>query len=122
MSQPPLCPSSQKITGHVQQSEKLSLEASADQLHEKNSGTAIRARFITPLDAVVETASGDRLPAVPVNEAHGLNVLKHQAETSVRKRQPRKSPTRDHKTNGHAPRRPSEAIEEDKDQKLESAI
>lgn len=40
--------------------------------------TAVQARFITPRDPVIETASGERLPAVPLTEAWKLNQLKSQ--------------------------------------------
>ena len=62
------------------QAKKLSLEANDDTLDRSNDGTAVRAKFITPLDPVVETADGNRLPAIPVDEAHKLNILKDRAE------------------------------------------
>ena len=122
MSQIRLSQSSQNNTQYIRQSEKLWLEASDDQLDNKSGGTAVGARFVTPLDAVVETASGDRLSAVPVDEAHKLNVLKDQAERSIRKRHPTISPVQDDKTNGHVPRRSSGAIEDAAKQTLESAV
>jgi pimeloyl-ACP methyl ester carboxylesterase len=68
---------------YARQSEKLSL-ASADDASDSTSGsTAVEAKFITPLDPVIQTADGNRLPAVPVDEAHKINVLKHQAENSA---------------------------------------
>jgi pimeloyl-ACP methyl ester carboxylesterase len=67
---------------YARQSEKLSL-ASADDASQSTSGsTAVEAKFITPLDPVIQTADGCRLPAVPVEEAHMINVLKQQAENS----------------------------------------
>ena len=91
-------------------------------MDDKSGGTAVSARFVTPLDAVVETASGDRLPAVPVDEAHKLNVLKDQAERSIRKRHPTVSTAQDDKTNGHMPRQSSGAVEDATKQTLESAV
>ncbi|KAI9870569.1 MAG: hypothetical protein M1830_004090, partial [Pleopsidium flavum] len=44
--------------------------------------TAVGARFITPQDPVIETASGGRLPAVPPEEAQRLNRLKGELEGS----------------------------------------
>ena len=65
------------------QSEKLSL-ASSDNASDLTSGsTAVEAKFITPLDPVIQTADGSRLPAVPVDEAHKINLLKRQAENSL---------------------------------------
>ncbi|KAL8714448.1 MAG: hypothetical protein Q9220_001781 [cf. Caloplaca sp. 1 TL-2023] len=48
---------------------------------EPDATTAIQAKFITPRDPVIETASGGRLPAVPLYEAEKLNRLKEQAES-----------------------------------------
>ena len=41
---------------------------------------AVRAKFITPLDPVIVTEDGGRLPAVPVEEAKKLNRLRDEAE------------------------------------------
>lgn len=43
-------------------------------------GVAVQAKFITPLDPVIETATGDRLPAVPLEEAHKINALKETVD------------------------------------------
>ena len=47
---------------------------------QENDGTgsthAVEAKFITPLDPVIETADGGRLPVIPVAEAKRLNELK----------------------------------------------
>ena len=56
------------------QAEKLSLSTNDDERSEISSGsTAVEAKFITPLDPVIETADGNRLPAVPPAEAAKLN-------------------------------------------------
>ena len=48
---------------------------------EKTGSTqAAEAKFITPLDPVVETIKGGRLPVIPVDEAVKLNRLKEQTE------------------------------------------
>jgi pimeloyl-ACP methyl ester carboxylesterase len=74
---------SQSSAEYARQSEKLSL-VSADGASESTSAsTAVGAKFVTPLDPVIQTADGNRLPAVPVNEAHKINSLKHQAENSL---------------------------------------
>lgn len=41
---------------------------------------AVEAAFVTPHDAAVVTSDGNRLPAVPLAEAHRLNVLKEELE------------------------------------------
>jgi pimeloyl-ACP methyl ester carboxylesterase len=67
---------------YARQAEKLSL-ASTDDASESTSGsTAVEAKFITPLDPVIQTADDGRLPAVPVDEAHKINVFKYRAENS----------------------------------------
>ncbi|EXJ78225.1 hypothetical protein A1O3_09386 [Capronia epimyces CBS 606.96] len=65
---------------YAHQSEKLSLETSGQTIDGADHGVAVQAKFITPLDPVIETADGNRLPSVPVPEAHRINLLKHQAE------------------------------------------
>ncbi|KAK5940716.1 hypothetical protein PMZ80_007133 [Knufia obscura] len=65
-------------TDYADLSEQLSLgESDTNQRH--HDGHAVRAKFITPLDPVIETQDGNRLPAVPLQEAHKLNVLKAKA-------------------------------------------
>ncbi|KAG9795948.1 alpha/beta-hydrolase, partial [Aureobasidium melanogenum] len=61
---------------YAQQSEKLSLEP----IDGQDYGVAVQAKFVTPLDPVIETADGNRLPSVPVPEAHKINALKNKAE------------------------------------------
>ncbi len=63
------------------QAEKLSLDTTTDEPSEPKSGsTAVEAKFITPLDPVIVTADGNRLPAVPLAEAIKLNKLKNNTE------------------------------------------
>ena len=68
---------------YAHQSEKLSLVSANDASESTSGSTAVEAKFITPLDPVIQTADGNRLPAVPVDEAHKINTLKHQAENSL---------------------------------------
>lgn len=63
---------------YAQQSEKLShhhLQAGS------TDGVAVEAQFVTPHDPVVITSDGERLPAVPLEEARRLNALKEEAES-----------------------------------------
>jgi pimeloyl-ACP methyl ester carboxylesterase len=62
----------------VNQSEKLSLEKPLNPENPKS--IAVEAQFITPKDAVIVTADGNRLPPVPLREAYKLNVLKEKLE------------------------------------------
>ncbi|OLN82031.1 Sterol esterase 2 [Colletotrichum chlorophyti] len=61
----------------AQQAEKLSL-----QKHDESSDSdvAVEARFVTPHDPIVVTAEGHRLPGVPLEEAHKLNILKEELQ------------------------------------------
>jgi pimeloyl-ACP methyl ester carboxylesterase len=63
---------------YARQAEKLSLVAHG--VDGDNSGTAIKAHFITPQDPVIELAGGSRLPGVPLTEAVNLNVLKAEID------------------------------------------
>lgn len=59
----------------------LSLLARSHPDHDRvEQTTAVEAAFITPLDPVIKTADGHRLPAVPLPEAQKLNVLKDRLE------------------------------------------
>ena len=59
---------------------KLSLLPRNEESERVEATTAVRARFVTPQDPVIETADGGRLPAVPLIEAQVLNKLKSEAE------------------------------------------
>jgi pimeloyl-ACP methyl ester carboxylesterase len=74
---------SESSAEYARQSEKLSLTSADDPSESTSGSTAVEAKFITPLDPVIQTADGNRLPAVPVDEAHKINTLKHQAENSL---------------------------------------
>ncbi|KAI1356469.1 sterol esterase [Xylaria sp. FL0043] len=65
----------------ARQSEKLSLEkpVGPDNPH----SVAVKAQFVTPEDAVIVTADGNRLPAVPLQEAYKLNVLRDELNGEV---------------------------------------
>ncbi|MCJ1474372.1 hypothetical protein MMC13_003030 [Lambiella insularis] len=67
-------------TEFAHQAAKLSLLPHEPDNERVEATTAVRARFITPQDPVIETADGSRLPAVPLIEAQKLNQLKGQAE------------------------------------------
>ncbi|KAF3016846.1 hypothetical protein E8E14_011698 [Neopestalotiopsis sp. 37M] len=58
----------------TKQAEKLAHRTTADDEHPVS--TAVEAQFVTPHDPVIVTADGGRLPAVPLEEAWKLNVLK----------------------------------------------
>ncbi|KAK4171482.1 Alpha/Beta hydrolase protein [Triangularia setosa] len=64
----------------AEQSEKLSLLPPEEGNHD---AVAVEAQFVTPHDTVIITADGHRLPTVPVEEAHKLNVLREELEAQV---------------------------------------
>jgi pimeloyl-ACP methyl ester carboxylesterase len=64
----------------AKQSERLGQYASNEGNDTDGSTQAVEARFITAQDPVIQTATGDRLPAVPVEEATKLNELKDLLE------------------------------------------
>jgi pimeloyl-ACP methyl ester carboxylesterase len=81
MSQTTLGTNAETATSYSQQAEKLSLDTTKDESSKSPGGsTAVEAKFITPLDPVIVTADGNRLPAVPVAEAAKLNELKNHID------------------------------------------
>ncbi|KAI6892922.1 alpha/beta-hydrolase [Hortaea werneckii] len=64
----------------AQQAERLAQFSPAQEDDGAGSTQAIEAKFITPLDPVVETADGGRLPAIPVEEAVKLNALRNDVD------------------------------------------
>ncbi|KIH88179.1 hypothetical protein SPBR_06659 [Sporothrix brasiliensis 5110] len=64
----------------VKQSEKLSLQNSDNEPPGQSRDMAVEARFVTPQDPVIVTADGNRLPPVPLSEAHKLNILKDELQ------------------------------------------
>lgn len=65
------------------QAEKLSLQTT--QNNEYPDSVAVEAQFITPQDPVILTADGGRLPTVPLEQAHKLNILKEELDGHVSK-------------------------------------
>ncbi len=78
-------PATGSTSKFTQQAEKLSLQADDIKNEQSKATAAVEARFITPLDPVIETADGSRLPTVPLKEALELNKLRDEASTSTRK-------------------------------------
>lgn len=65
---------------YAQHAEKLSLLPHNSEISNAKATSAVKARFVTPRDPVIETANGSRLPAVPLEEAVELNRLKDKLE------------------------------------------
>lgn len=62
----------QQAAAFTKQSEKLSHQ----RLEDPSPAVAVQADFVTPQDPVIVTSDGNRLPGVPLDEAHKLNVLR----------------------------------------------
>ncbi|KAI0505533.1 Alpha/Beta hydrolase protein [Xylaria bambusicola] len=65
----------------AKQSEKLSLEKPSGS--DNPTSAAVRAQFVTPADAVIVTEDGNRLPGVPLPEAHKLNYLRDELRKEI---------------------------------------
>ncbi|KAG5665226.1 hypothetical protein KAF25_009351 [Fusarium avenaceum] len=66
----------EKAVQFSQQAEKLSHQHPTDE----DPGVAVEAQFVTPHDPVIITSDGNRLPGVPLQEAHKLNVLREELQ------------------------------------------
>jgi hypothetical protein len=65
---------------YSRQVNRLSYKSWRDKRVRNSRHTAVEARFVTDQDPVVVTATGDRLPVIPLEEATRLNHLKHEVE------------------------------------------
>ncbi|KAI0898228.1 alpha/beta-hydrolase [Annulohypoxylon nitens] len=65
------------------QAEKLSLQTAEN--NEFPETVAVEAQFVTPQDPVIVTADGNRLPPVPLEQAHKLNILKDELNSDFSK-------------------------------------
>lgn len=63
------------------QAEKLSHKQPRKQRPGSPPNVAIEAQFVTPQDPVIVTSEGKRLPGVPLQEAHKLNVLRERLQS-----------------------------------------
>ncbi|KAF2847884.1 ab-hydrolase associated lipase-like protein [Plenodomus tracheiphilus IPT5] len=73
-------PSSEKSQAAIefaQQAERLGQYTSYQESDATGSTQAVEAFFVTPQDAIIGTADGHRLPAVPLEEATRLNKLRN---------------------------------------------
>lgn len=81
----------------AKQSAKLGQYTSDQENDETGSTQAIEAKFITAQDPVIETANGERLPAVPLEEAQKLNELKNTLDENGPTQIPKNEGTREAK-------------------------
>lgn len=89
MSQTQTSTSSIAAKQYASLSEQLSLQ-DPKSTDDNNTGIAIDAQFVTPLDPVITTADGNRLPAVSVQEAHKIHALKEKADGQEQRQPERK--------------------------------
>ncbi|CAK7267674.1 hypothetical protein SEPCBS57363_002707 [Sporothrix epigloea] len=68
---------------YARQSEKLSLQEVSADSPDQQPDLAVEARFVTPQDPVIVTTKGNRLPPVPLSEAHKLNILRDELHGSA---------------------------------------
>nr|POF12829.1 hypothetical protein CFP56_09980 [Quercus suber] len=71
------------------QAQRLAQLRPGQEDHETGSTQAVEAKFVTPLDPVIVTAEGGRLPAVPIEEAVRLNRLKDRKDGRDERSPPR---------------------------------
>lgn len=71
----------EQATEYEKQAEHLGQFKPGQEDEATGATQAIKAKFITPLDPVIETADGGRLPTIPVSEAKKLNALR-RSQTS----------------------------------------
>ena len=70
----------QSAVDFTRQAEKLSHKRPEDT--EDRPSLAVEARFVTPQDPIIVTSDENRLPGVPLEEAHKLNILREELEGS----------------------------------------
>lgn len=83
-----VCEKPHETLKFVKQAAKLAQFTPGQENEETGSTQATEARFVTPLDPVVQTANGGRLPVIPVEEAVELNRLKDQLDSYKRSQSP----------------------------------
>nr|POF26235.1 hypothetical protein CFP56_22383 [Quercus suber] len=71
------------------QAQRLAQLRPSQENDETGSTQALEAKFVTPLDPVIVTAGGGRLPVVPIEEAAKLNRLKDRQDGRVERSPPR---------------------------------
>ncbi|KAF2724456.1 alpha/beta-hydrolase [Polychaeton citri CBS 116435] len=69
-----------KAIEFTQQAERLAQFTPSQENSETGNTQAVSAHYVTAHDAVIETANGGRLPAVPLDEAVKLNQLRDELE------------------------------------------
>ncbi|KAF2480365.1 Alpha/Beta hydrolase protein [Neohortaea acidophila] len=71
-----------RATKYARQAEQLGRVQPGDEEDGEGPSQAVKAKFITPLDPILVTADGGRLPPIPVDEAKRLNELRKEVHKS----------------------------------------
>ena len=82
MNKEDMAPADSPSLKFSKQAQKLSLSKQDTESEELSDTAAVEARFITPVDPVIETVNGSRLPTVPLKEALELNRLREESGSS----------------------------------------
>ena len=82
-SQPPNLSTTSRFLHHAERLSLLSQPSRGTESKGITETTATEAEFVTPLDPVIKTANGGRLPTVPVEEGLKLNALKSELDREV---------------------------------------
>ena len=107
----------------IKQAEKLSLQARDVNNESSKATAAVEARFITPVDPVIETADGSRLPTVPLNEALELNRLRAATGSSTKREKKNNQKAQDAESSNSSPLPDNESRQSsDPDASLRTAI
>ena len=78
-----ISPDSNTAGKFIHHAARLSLLPPKSRDRETRATTAAKANFITPLDPVIKTVNGGRLPAVPVEEGLKLNDLRSALKREI---------------------------------------
>ncbi|KAH8126464.1 hypothetical protein FP744_10002851 [Trichoderma asperellum] len=74
-----------EVAQHAAEFTKQSEKLSHQRFEDPSPAVAVQADFITPQDPVIVTSDGNRLPGVPLHEAHKLNVLREDLTQGLSK-------------------------------------
>ncbi|WPH00048.1 Hypothetical protein R9X50_00287100 [Acrodontium crateriforme] len=91
------CYRQQKREELAKQSARLAEFSPSQESNRTGNTQAIEAKFVTPLDPVIVTADGGRLPTIPIDEAVKLNRLQAEANGLERPQSPPRSTIREGK-------------------------
>lgn len=82
---PPAARNGHRLSRSDQQDSLANFERQANKLSQNQtsdgaSNIAVQAKFVTPHDPILVTSDGNRMPGVPLQEAHKLNALREELQ------------------------------------------